>query len=98
MNPAEVAQARLFEAALQAEFAELHRIASTIAERRNRTPESNTVTPQQPREMTRINVRINARINEVHRLLEALRDRFPSVRSGERAVANAGLHINQANL
>lgn len=66
VNPAEVAQARLFEKALQAEYVELNRIAGTMVAR--------------PTASEAHRSRINARIGEVHGLLEALRDRFPHVR------------------
>lgn len=75
VNPAELAQARLFEKTLQAEFVELNRIAGTMAARPAASQQSGAGGAQPPQLS-----RIHARIGEVHRLLEALRDRFPHVR------------------
>lgn len=73
VNPAEVAQARVFEKVLHAEFVELNRIATTMAARPTASEQSGS---RQPAQLSRI----HARIGEVHGLLEALRDRFPHVR------------------
>ena len=75
VNPAELAQARLFEKALQAEFVELNRVAGTLAARPTASQQSDAGGTQSPQLS-----RIHARIGEVHRLLEALRGRFPHVR------------------
>lgn len=74
VNPAELAQARLFEKTLEAEFVELNRIAGGLAARP--TASQGGAGGSQPPQLSRI----HARIGEVHRLIEALRDRFPHVR------------------
>ncbi|ORA32238.1 hypothetical protein BST20_25480 [Mycobacterium branderi] len=73
-KPAEVAQARLFEGILQAEIAELHEIAYRMAESLDQQFETGGVAP------TKHLLRIHSRIDEIHRLLNALRGRFPSAR------------------
>lgn len=70
---AEIAQARLFEKILQAEFAHLNELAFSMAgplERSNHPALDG-------REPSRALMQIHARIDEVHRLLAALRGRFP---------------------
>jgi hypothetical protein len=74
-EPAEVAQARLFEGILQAEFAELHHLAYRMTGLLHRQPDLNG------HELARYRLRIHARIDEIQRLLQALRGRFPH--SGE---------------
>lgn len=76
VNPAEAAQARLFEQALRAEFAELNRIANTVAARVTQPDRPDCDSPRQPAQLSRI----HARIGEVDRLLAALQNRFPHVR------------------
>jgi hypothetical protein len=72
--PAEVAQARLFEGILQAEFAELHQRAYHMSGSLDR---QRGVDSHQP---CRDLLRIHERMDEVHRLLLALRGRFPQPR------------------
>jgi hypothetical protein len=71
VQPAEVAQARLFEGILQAEFAELHHLAYRMAGSFERQTDLNGHEPSGDL------LRLHARIDEVQRLLEALRRRFP---------------------
>lgn len=71
VEPAEVAQARLFEGILQAEFAALHHLAYRTAGPLHRQLDLNS------RERSRDLLRIHARIDEVQRLLQALRGRYP---------------------
>jgi hypothetical protein len=74
-QPAEIAQARVFERMLQAECAELQELAHRIA----RQPEPDDSRPT--RELTQI----RARIDEVQGLLRALQGRFPhSAPDGDR--------------
>jgi hypothetical protein len=70
-QPAEIAQARVFEALLQAERAELLDLASRTGRGIDQMPDSDGSQPVQQR------TEIRARLNEVHRLLHALRGRFP---------------------
>lgn len=74
VEPAEVAQARLFEGILQAEFAELHHIAHRVAGPLHAEPDLNGPEP------ARYLQRIQTRINEIQCLLQALRGRFPDSR------------------
>ena len=70
-QPAEIAQARLFEGLLQAECAELQALAHRMAGDQYQQPKPANCGPSE--ELTQI----RARIDEVHGLLEALRGRFP---------------------
>ena len=70
-QPAEIAQARVFERLLQAECAELQELAHRIAGDKYQQPEPNDSRPSG--ELTQI----RARIDEVHGLLQALQGRFP---------------------
>ena len=70
-QPAEIAQARVFERLLQAECAELQELAHRIAGDKYQQPEPNDSRPSG--ELTQI----RARIDEVHDLLQALQGRFP---------------------
>lgn len=74
VTPAEVAQARLFEDILQAEVAELEQLAYRLAGSLNRQPELDS------HEVAKDLLRIHERLEEVHRLLHALRGRFPRPR------------------
>jgi hypothetical protein len=74
VTPAEVTQARLFEGILQAEVAELEQVAYRLAGSLDRQPELDS------HELTRDLLRIQERIDEVHRLLQALHGRFPGPR------------------
>jgi hypothetical protein len=78
-QPAEIAQARVFERLLQAECAELQELAHRMAGDKYQQPEPDDSRPYG--ELTQI----RARINEVHGLLRALQGRFPhSVPDGGR--------------
>lgn len=74
VEPAEVAQARLFERILQAESAELHHLAYRIVGPLHRRPALNGHEP------ARYLLGIHARIEEIQCLLQALRCRFPHSR------------------
>jgi hypothetical protein len=78
-QPAEIAQARVFERLLQAECAELQELAHRMAGDRFQQPEPDDFRPSG--ELTQI----RARIDEVDDLLRALKGRFPhSVPDGDR--------------
>jgi hypothetical protein len=68
-SAADMAQARLFDDILQDEMAELQEIAAAI--------EARAADRDEPRHSKELQ-RLNARISEVRRLLDALRDRFPA--------------------
>ena len=72
VKPAELAQAQVFEMMLEAEFARLSELANRMAGPRGRLRSSGGGTRESHRELRDI----NARIDEVRRLLNALRDRF----------------------
>jgi len=71
VQPAEVAQARVFEGLLQAEYATLDEVAHRLAGAADQPPDHDGSLSSWDL------VQIHARIDEVQRLLEALRDRFP---------------------
>jgi len=71
VQPAEVAQARVFEELLRAECAELQELAHRIAGAMDQLSDSDS--SQSPRDL----MQIRARIDEVHGLLQALQRRFP---------------------
>ena len=74
-QPAEIAQARVFERLLQAECAELQELAHRMAADKHQQPEPDSG------ELTQI----RARIDEVDGLLRALKGRFPhSAPDGDR--------------
>lgn len=78
-QPAEVAQARVFERLLQAEWAELQELARRMAGDKYQHPEPDDSRPSG--ELTHI----RARIDEVDGLLRALQGRFPhSAPDGDR--------------
>ena len=78
-QPAEIAQARVFERLLQAECAELQELAHRMAGDKYQQPEPDDSRPSG--ELTQI----RARIDEVHGLLQALQRRFPhSMQDGDR--------------
>jgi hypothetical protein len=78
-QPAEIAQARVFERLLQAECAELQELAHRMAGDKYQQPDADD--SRSPGELTQI----RARIDEVHGLLRALQGRFPhSVPDGDR--------------
>jgi hypothetical protein len=68
-NAGDVAQARLFDNILQDEIAELWELAAAINAR--------AADGDEPRHHKNLQ-RVNVRINEVLRMLDALRDRFPA--------------------
>jgi hypothetical protein len=71
VNAAEVAQARAFEKLLQAESAELHELAHRVAGTPDKHLDADGSAP------SRDLMQLRARIDEVQRLLQALRGRFP---------------------
>lgn len=71
VNPAEVAQARVFERLLQAETAELQELAHRMAVAVDQPSDLDISAPSWDL------LQIRARIDEVQRLLQALRGRFP---------------------
>jgi hypothetical protein len=78
-QPAEIAQARVFERLLQAECAELQELAHRMPGDKYQQPEPDDSRPSA--ELTQV----RARIDEVHGLLRALQGRFPhSVPDGDR--------------
>jgi len=77
VTPAEVAQARVFERLLLAESAELHDLAHRIPGVADRRVENNCSAPWDL-------IQIRARMDEVQRLLQALRGRFPQLPDTER--------------
>ena len=78
-QPAEIAQARVFERLLQAECAELQELAHRMSGGTYQQPEPDDFRPSG--ELTQI----RARIDEVDGLLRALRGRFPhAVPDGDR--------------
>ena len=78
-QPAEIAQARVFERLLQAECAELQELAHRMAGGTYQQPEPGDSRPSG--ELTQI----RARIDEVDGLLQALQRRFPhSMQDGDR--------------
>ena len=81
-QPAEIAQARVFERLLRAECAELEALAHRMAADTYQQPAPDDSRPSE--ELTQI----RARIDEVHGLLRALQGRFPhSVPDGDREQA-----------
>jgi hypothetical protein len=78
-QPAEIAQARVFERLLQAECAELQELAHRMAGDKYQQTEPDDSRPSG--ELTQL----RARIDEIHGLLRALQGRFPhSVPDGDR--------------
>lgn len=69
-HPADAAQAAAFARMLQAEMAELRRLATVMALPGTKASTDDSRLPKTLTEVT-------ARIEEVHRLLKALRNRFP---------------------
>jgi hypothetical protein len=71
VKPAEVAQARVFEILLQAESAELHELAHRVAAAADQQLDNDSSAPSWDL------MQIRTRLDEVQRLLQALRGRFP---------------------
>jgi len=78
VTPAEVAQARAFERLLQAESAELHKLAHRIPGAADRQLDNDSSAPSWDL------MQIRARMDEVQRLLQALRGRFPQLPDTDR--------------
>ena len=78
VTPAEVAQARVFERLLQAESAELHQLAHRIPGAADRQLDNDSSAPSWDL------MQIRARMDEVQRLLQALRGRFPQLPDTDR--------------
>ena len=74
-HPADIAQARLFDAVLLGEIAELATLVASMEKRWLRRCERGIDDPNRPPEAL---VRMRGRVSEAQRLLDALRDRFPS--------------------
>jgi hypothetical protein len=72
LNAAEVAQARLFEAMLRMEIAQLEQLARSIADRWMRLRQRRLGDDRPPEEL----LQLRAQIEEAYRLLETLRRRF----------------------
>ena len=74
-HPADIAQARLFDAVLLGEIAELEALVASMEKRWLRRCERGIDEPNRPPENL---VRMRGRVAEAQELLDALRDRFPS--------------------
>ena len=74
-HPADIAQARVFDAVLLGEIAELVTLVASMEKRWLRRCERGIDDPNRPPEAL---VRMRGRVSEAQRLLDALRDRFPS--------------------
>jgi hypothetical protein len=74
-NPADVAQARMFDAIMQGEIAELEQLVASMEKRWLRRCERGIDDENRPPENL---VRMRGRVSEAQQLLDALRDRFPS--------------------
>jgi hypothetical protein len=74
-HPADIAQARLFDAVLLGEIAELEALVASMEKRWLRRCERGIDDANRPPENL---VRMRGRVAEAQELLDALRDRFPS--------------------
>jgi hypothetical protein len=74
-HPADIAQARLFDAVLLGEIAELEALVASMEKRWMRRCERGIDDPRRPPENL---ARMRGRVAEAQQLLDALRDRFPS--------------------
>jgi hypothetical protein len=74
-HPADVAQARMFDTIMQGEVAELEQLVASMEKRWLRRCERGIDDENRPPENL---VRMRGRVSEAQRLLDALRDRFPS--------------------
>ena len=74
-HPADIAQARVFDAVLLGEIAEWATLVASMEKRWLRRCERGIDDPNRPPEAL---VRMRGRVSEAQRLLDALRDRFPS--------------------
>jgi hypothetical protein len=75
VHPADVAQARLFDAVLLGEIVELEELVASMEKRWLRRCERGIDDENRPPDSI---VRMRGRVSEAQQLLEALRDRFPS--------------------
>lgn len=71
VQPAEIAQARVFERLLQTECTELQQLARRIGRAEDRLSDCDS--SEQPQDLAQI----RARLDELHGLLRALQGRFP---------------------
>ncbi|BBY08952.1 hypothetical protein [Mycobacterium noviomagense] len=71
VNPADAAQARLFETILQVEIAQLQQLVAVL----NSGCGADSFSDRRPPETLS---ELRARIEDVHHLLQRLRDRFPN--------------------
>jgi hypothetical protein len=74
-HPADIAQARMFDAVLQGEIAELEELVASMEKRWRRRCERGIDDGIRPPESI---LRMRGRVTEAQQLLDALRDRFPS--------------------
>jgi hypothetical protein len=74
-HPGDIAQARLFDAVLLGEIAELEALVASMETRWLRRCERGIDDPHRPPETL---VRMRGRVAEAQHLLDALRDRFPT--------------------
>ncbi|WP_156752352.1 hypothetical protein [Mycobacterium sp. ACS1612] len=74
-HPADIAQARLFDAVLLGEIAELEELAASMEKRWLRRCERGIDDISRPPENL---ARMRGRVAEAQQLLDALRDRFPT--------------------
>jgi hypothetical protein len=74
-HPADIAQARVFDAVLLGEIAELAVLVASMEKRWLRRCERGIDDPHRAPDAL---VRLRGRVAEAQRLLDALRDRFPS--------------------
>lgn len=75
VHPGDVAQARLFDSLLQGEIAELEELVASMEARWLRRCERGIDDENRPPESL---VKMRGRVAEAHKLLDALRNRFPS--------------------
>ena len=73
-HPADVAQARMFDAILQGEIAEVEQLVASMETRWLRRCERGIDDANRPPESI---MRMRGRVSEAQQLLDALRDRFP---------------------
>jgi hypothetical protein len=74
-HPADIAQARVFNAVLSGEIAELETLVASMEKRWLRRCERGIDNANRPPEAL---VRMRGRVAEAQQMLDALRDRFPS--------------------
>jgi hypothetical protein len=74
-HPADIAQARMFDAVMQGEIAELEELVASMEKRWLRRCERGIDDVNRPPDNL---VRMRGRVSEAQQLLDALRSRFPS--------------------